>query len=121
MISPLVVLALAASGMGWGGPRGELRDVAPPRTHTIRIKDSDFGPHRLQVAVGDTVIWVNEDIVPHTASAQPVFNSKGIEPHHSWVWVAKRPGAFQYACLFHPTMKAEVTVHGPRMSLPRKA
>jgi plastocyanin len=85
-------------------------DSAPSKTHTILIKGFQFVPERLEVSTGDTIIWKNEDIVPHTATAKKGFDSKGIEKGQSWRFVAKQKGAFQYICTFHPTMKAELVV-----------
>jgi plastocyanin len=37
-----------------------------PRTHTVTIEEMRFQPERLTVARGDTIVWVNKDLVPHT-------------------------------------------------------
>tara|TARA_R110002073_G_scaffold85978_26_gene204337 strand:- start:528 stop:848 length:321 start_codon:yes stop_codon:yes gene_type:complete len=39
------------------------------RTNTIRIEKLKFSPPVLEAAVGDTITWVNCDVVPHTATA----------------------------------------------------
>lgn len=59
---------------------------------------------------GDTVVWTNEDIVPHTATAKKGFDSKSIEKSGSWRFVTKQKGTYPYICTFHPTMKAELIV-----------
>lgn len=83
---------------------------AAPKTHTVVIKGFQFIPERLEVAAGDTVVWKNEDIVPHTATAKKVFDSKGIEKGQSWQHVAKQKGSHIYICTYHPTMKGELVV-----------
>ncbi len=40
-----------------------------PRVHTVTNSDFKFSPATLRVVAGDTIIWVNLDIVPHTATA----------------------------------------------------
>ena len=80
------------------------------KTHTILIKGFQFQPERLEVAVGDIVIWKNEDIVPHTATAKKGFDSKNLDRGQSWKYVAKQKGAFNYICTFHPSMKAVLVV-----------
>ena len=71
-------------------------------THTILIEGFKFVPERMEVAVGDTVVWKNEDIVPHTATAKKVFDSKGLDTGQSWSYVAKQKGTHPYICTFHP-------------------
>ena len=84
---------------------------APSRkTHTVLIKDFQFVPERLEVEPGDTVIWKNQDIVPHTATAQNLFNSKQIAAGGSWSYTVKKKGNTPYICTFHPTMRAELVV-----------
>lgn len=85
-------------------------DPPPARTHTILIKGFVFVPARLEVAVNDTVIWRNEDIVPHTATAKKGFDSKGLDQGQSFRYVAKQRGSYSYICTYHPTMKAELLV-----------
>ncbi len=82
-----------------------------PQTHTVSIKDFKFEPATLTVSAGDTVIWKNEDIVPHTATTKGKgFNSKGIESKASWKYVADKAGTYPYICAYHPTMKAKLIV-----------
>ena len=40
------------------------------KTHTVTIEGMRFQPERLTVARGDTVVWVNKDLVPHTATSE---------------------------------------------------
>lgn len=83
-----------------------------PRTHTVAIRGMAFVPATVTVAPGDTIRWVNEDIVPHTASAEGVFESGDLrDAGGAWSWVvADRKGAIPYVCRYHPTMKGTVEV-----------
>jgi plastocyanin len=87
--------------------------AAPPRkpaTHTVTIDAASFSPAELTVTAGDTVVWVNKDILAHTATAKDgSFDSKVIQPGKSWRFVVKRKGAAAYACSFHP-MNGTLTV-----------
>lgn len=85
-------------------------DPPSAKTHTILIKGFAFVPARLEVALNDTVIWKNEDIVPHTATAKKGFDSKGLDQGQSFRYVAKQKGSYSYICTYHPTMKAELVV-----------
>ena len=42
---------------------------AAGKTHTVRIEGMKFVPERVEVAAGDTIVWTNKDIVPHTVTA----------------------------------------------------
>jgi plastocyanin len=74
----------------------------PAQTHTVLIKAFAFVPDHLTVSAGDTVVWKNEDIVPHTATAGHRLDSKNFNTGQSWL--------DPYTCTYHPTMHAELTV-----------
>lgn len=80
------------------------------KMHTILINGVQFQPARLEVVVGDTVVWRNEDIVPHTATAANSFDSKNLDKGQSWSYVAKQKGRIPYLCTYHPTMTGELVV-----------
>jgi len=83
---------------------------AKSTTHTVSIKGFEFAPKQLKVRTGDTVIWTNEDIVPHTATAKSRFDSKEIASKNSWTYKITRKGRFLYTCMYHPTMRGELIV-----------
>ena len=81
------------------------------KTHTVTIKDMRFQPEELTVSRGDTIVWVNRDLVPHTATSKAGrFDSKTIGTDGSWTHTAGTKGNFTYICTFHPTMKAILRV-----------
>jgi plastocyanin len=98
--------------LGTLSPKGSASEGQPagPKTYTVEIKGFKFIPEKLEVNAGDTVIWKNEDIVPHTATAPKGFDSKGIDPNKTWTYVATKKGAHLYICSYHPTMKGELDV-----------
>src|SRR5215213_395123 len=68
-----------------------------PATHTITITDMQFTLATLTIKPGDTVVWVNKDIVAHTAtSTTATFNSRMIAPEKSWKMIFKTKGDFPY-------------------------
>lgn len=82
-----------------------------PKTHVITIENMRFNPEVLSVQQGDRVVWINKDLVPHTATAEnKAFDSRTIEPNASWTYEANKAGEYAYVCTFHPTMKARFTV-----------
>ena len=68
-----------------------------------------FQPGVLTVKAGDSVVWVNKDPFPHTATAS-AFDSKSIPAGATWTYRTRTPGEFPYVCSLHPTMKAILRV-----------
>jgi plastocyanin len=87
-------------------------DRSKPTTHVVTIENMKFEPEALTVAAGDTVVWVNRDLVAHTATSSEagIFDSKLIAPDESWKLVVRKKGEFAYACTYHPTMRATLHV-----------
>ena len=99
-------LGVTLMGVGLAGS-----DRPKPRTHTVAMEDMRFQPEALTVAPGDTIIWVNKDVVPHSATSDAgSFDSKDIQAGHSWSYIAWNKGDFSYACTFHPSMKGMLHV-----------
>jgi plastocyanin len=84
---------------------------AAPRTHTVVIESMRFEPDALTIARGDTIVWRNRDVVPHTATAKSGnFDSKVIQAGASWKRTIRERGEYAYICTLHPTMNAIVHV-----------
>ena len=91
------------AGIGGVGLEAQRSAARKPATHTVTMDGAQFSPATLTVNAGDTVVWVNKDILAHTAtSASGGFDSKTVEPGKSWKFVAKKKGEFAYTCSFHP-------------------
>ena len=113
-----------------GALRTELPPVSGP---VIKIVIDDFIHTDVEIEVGATVIWTNDDkIGQHTVTHRPTnaddavdFDSGGDDPNRddpagqavrlrrgeSFQFTFTEPGAYPYICLIHPVnMKATVTV-----------
>ena len=56
-------------------------------------------------------MWVNKDLVPHTATSEAGgFDSQMIEAGKSWTYTVRKKGDLAYICTYHPTMKAMLRV-----------
>jgi plastocyanin len=106
---PVVLAAVATIGLASGvtvavaGPK--------PTTHKVIIHSMGFHPQDLTLKVGDSIKWINNDPVTHTATATGGrFNSNGIAPGHAWRFTARKKGEFKYACSVHPTMTGTLHV-----------
>lgn len=82
----------------------------PPRAHALDIRGFAFLPDTITVPVGDTLVWTNHDVVPHTATRAGEWDTGPVAASASGRWVATQPGTHDYICAFHPTMKGTVVV-----------
>ncbi len=83
-------------------PAGEAANVV--------IADLEFKPSIVSVRIGDTVTWINRDIVEHTATSRDgVFDvaTPKSRPAH---WRAQKVGDFSYYCRLHPNMAGIIRV-----------
>ena len=71
-----------------------------------------FTPTRLEVAVGDTVVWTNRDIVPHSATAggPGAWDTGALAQGKSAVHVPTQRGEVRYHCTLHPAMEGTLLV-----------
>lgn len=80
-------------------------------THVIEIEAFQFSPQSLTVAEGDTIIWRNLDVVPHTATAgDGAWDSGNLNNQDEWSFVAGDAGVWDYICTFHPSMTGTIIV-----------
>ena len=97
----LLILTGSACSDGRSGP--------PPRRHLVEMRGMQFGPADLVAHAGDTVIWINRDIVPHTATADDGSWTTGHLAHGDSVRrVITDAEAGAYHCELHPAMKASL-------------
>ena len=83
-----------------------------PATRQVVIRAFAFTPATDSVRVGDTVLWTNQDVVPHTATSRSGgFDSGTLEAGQAWRYTASAAGTFAYECTLHPTMKGTLVVH----------
>ena len=86
-------------------------DGRKPVTHTVTIDALVFQPALVTVTAGDTIVWVNKDPFPHTATSKAGgFDSLAIAPGESWRYKPVKKGRYEYLCTFHPTMVATLRV-----------
>lgn len=76
----------------------------------VSIKNFAYDPVTIEVAVGTTVTWTNEDAAPHTVTVSGVFDSGLMNQGDTFSYTFDTPGTYDYICLYHPNMKASVVV-----------
>ena len=105
MRRPIALAALALAGA--------LPATAAPPAHrdvTIAIAAMHFGPAPAGLRIGDTIIWVNRDIVAHSATARDRSFDVTIQPRQSVRVTLRRAGSIAFYCRFHPAMQGVLTV-----------
>ncbi len=74
------------------------------------IADFKFDPPTINVAVGGSVVWTNNDTQQHTATSAGNFDAGAIQPGSTATVEFKTAGTFTYICSFHPFMMGSVVV-----------
>jgi plastocyanin len=84
---------------------------AEPKTVEIAIEHFAFSPSNVAVNAGDTIMFVNKDIVPHTATATDSSWTTGELAHGASARVTLPAQAgVDFHCRFHPAMKGHLTI-----------
>ena len=80
------------------------------KTDTIEISEMKFHPEELMITKGDTVIWINHDLVSHcvTEEFSKAWTSSPIPAGASWK-MAVTEGAHYY-CAIHVVMKGSIAL-----------
>ncbi len=80
----------------------------------VHIKDFKYAPTPVEVHVGDTVAFVNDDNEAHTVtSSDKKFDSEGLDSNGTWKYTFVKAGRFAYFCELHPNMKGTIVVLPP--------
>jgi plastocyanin len=82
-----------------------------PTVYDVKIKRFKFDPEVLEVKVGDIIRWANEDLAPHTATANEFGWDTGEIAKGVGVEVTVVEGMdTSYFCAFHPHMTASFEI-----------
>jgi len=82
----------------------------PPQVYTVLISGMKFQPAELTVHRGDTVIWVNQDMVMHDVTEEPgkAWTSSPLPAGKSWSMAVTQSA--DYYCSIHQVMKGKLIV-----------
>jgi len=94
-----------------GGGEG----AAPVANATrAEMKTMVFGPNRIEIPVGGSITWTNNDPLVHTITADDgSWDSGPIEPGKTWTHTFTQAGEYAFHCTPHPFMKAVIVVRQP--------
>jgi len=70
-----------------------------------------YNPATLNIHVGDTVLWSNTGVLPHTVTADDgSFDSGLLNTGDTWNMTFSSAGTYSFHCTPHPWMKGTVIV-----------
>jgi plastocyanin len=101
-------------GEGFGNSRQEPAPITGNGT-IVRIVDdagsNSYSPNPIEINVGQTLTWVNDDSVIHTTtSADGIFDSNILQRGEVFSYTFDTVGEYPYYCDLHPDMVATVRV-----------
>jgi plastocyanin len=76
----------------------------------VTIDQLVFSPMEIKAKAGDTIEWINKDLVAHTATVRDDWDVI-IDANKSASLVLQKAGAVEYYCRFHPNMKGHIIVN----------
>jgi len=79
-----------------------------PVKHTVEISSMKFVPDTVMVHQGDTVVFINKDLVAHNAVQLPdsIWRSPDLQEGESWSFVPSQSDSF--FCSIHLVMKGYI-------------
>jgi len=89
---------------------GTMAVPAHAATIQITMQDLVFAPAEVSARVGDTIEWINKDVLAHTATARNGDFDVTTPPKKTVTSVLKKAGSVEYYCRFHPNMKAVLAI-----------
>jgi len=86
-------------------------NAVPANAATIQVTIDKlvFSPVEVKAKVGDTIAWINMDIVAHTATARGDWDVM-IPADESASLVLTKAGIVEYYCRFHSNMKGRIII-----------
>jgi plastocyanin len=110
-IAALVAAAVLAAGCGSGSGTAASSTPTPAAkpSATVVMKSLKFSPKRVTIHAGQTVEWVDKDLVDHSVVTKGV-DSPDFAQGESWSHRFAQAGVFRYHDRLHPDMKGTIVV-----------
>ena len=86
-----------------------LVDPGHAAEHVIEIQSFKYVPERVEALPGDIIIWINRDIVPHTATAaDSSWDTGEMAAGERKRVVLPIEFTRDYHCVYHPSMRGSL-------------
>jgi len=100
LLLPVACMMLLAVWLAWlEDKKAEASDI------TVQMKSLSYDPRKLEIHVGDSVVWTNQARTAHTATSDDegkTFDTDEIKPGESSKLVKfEKEGEFKYHCKIH--------------------
>jgi plastocyanin len=77
----------------------------------VHMADFKFNPQTVTIQAGQSVEWINDDAVFHSATASDAsWNSGELDQGRTWTHTFAAAGTYTYYCDDHTFMRATVVV-----------
>ena len=103
------VLAGGCGSSDSGAAASSSATPAPKPSATVVMKSLKFAPRRVTIHAGQTVEWLDKDLVDHSVVAKGI-DSPDFAQGESWSHTFARDGVFRYHDRLHPDMKGTIVV-----------
>jgi len=100
-------LALPVAALGLAAAPGAL---AAPKEYVITMGNMTYGKVPAGIKVGDTIVWVNQDSVIHSATARDHSFDVRANPGQKVRMTVRKAGTIPFYCTFHSMMRGTLTV-----------
>jgi plastocyanin len=116
VVSTIVALPISFANSAVDSTAPHAPKASAPATQpaaSVQIDSFSFHPRELEISVGTTVTWKNDDDVPHTATSkgrEPLFDSAALDTDDKFSFTFSKPGRYTYYCKVHPHMTGVVIV-----------
>lgn len=77
-------------------------------THTVEIKQMRFVPVKIEVAPGDSVKWINRDIVAHNVAEEKNNLWQSTKLQNGDIFTIEVKQEASYLCTIHPVMNGKI-------------
>lgn len=84
--------------------------AAVPKVHTVVMANMRFGPMPAGLKAGDSIVWINRDLVPHTATSGAGGFDIRLDGGARKKMSVSRAGSFPVVCRYHPGMRTTLKV-----------
>jgi plastocyanin len=80
------------------------------KQYTVVMANMNYGALPGNAKIGDTIVWVNRDSVPHTVTARDHSFDVRVAPRQSGTLTLQKAGTFPFYCILHSTMRGTLKV-----------
>jgi plastocyanin len=126
-LAVMTALMMGYGGSSYASPAPSPSPSSPATTATATIVSgasmmttTAYSPNPLNILVGTTVMWVNNDNTSHTSTADGgAWSSPTIAPGGQFSFAFGSAGTFSYHCAIHPNMVGTINVQQDVPTLPQ--